>query len=401
MPTRQLCGGQRTVIGAMTGTSLDGIDAAAARIEGRGYALRAVLLDHAHAPLGPLSEELRRAARGEPMTAADLASLALRLGVRYAEAIEPLARRHRPDLVAAHGQTIVHLPPVSWQLLNPAPIAQRLECPVVSDLRQADLARGGQGAPITPVADWVVFAHALGRRAVANLGGFCNVTILARCTRDGDAAPDALGFDVCACNHVLDEAARRALGAPFDRDGRSALLGRPDPAAVEALDGALERQRRAGRSLGTGDEASSWIAQHVARLAPADLAASAVEAVARCVSRAVAEHDVQEMLVAGGGARNQALLAALRRHVAAPVSTTDACGVAAEAREALAMAVLGALCADGAPITPPYEPAEPPGKGPPCGGSWTWPARIARDGRARQAPPQRGPVSAPAPSSSP
>ncbi len=361
----------------MSGTSLDGIDAAAARIEGRGYGLRARLIDHRRDGLGELGTALRGAAAQAPVTSGELAGLALALGRRYAEVIGPLAVRRRPDLIAAHGQTIVHRPPVSWQLLNAAPIAERLGCPVVSNLRQGDLARGGQGAPITPIADWVLFARDGCRRAVVNLGGYCNVTLLGPRTdgaRPGASGPAVEGFDVCACNQVLDGVARRALGVPYDEGGRSAASGRPDPRAAAVLSAVLEEQRRSGRSLGTGDEASGWVSAFAGRLAPADLAASAVEAVARCIAGALVPHGPDEVILAGGSARNAALLQALHRHADLPCMTSDTLGVPVEAREALAMAVLGALLADGAPITPPFrELSAGPRRRRPCGGSWTYP----------------------------
>jgi 1,6-anhydro-N-acetylmuramate kinase len=342
----------RFVLGAMTGTSLDGIDVAAAEIRGTGLQMRARLIRHDHADLGPLAADLRRAAAQEPMSAETLAGLSLALGERYADVVGVAAGdNQRPDLIAVHGQTIVHRPPVSWQLVNPAPVALRFNCPVVFDLRQADLAAGGRGAPITPAADWVLFGDTETTRAVVNLGGFCNVTVLGD---DGDEPLAGVrGFDVCACNQILDNAARRGLDAPYDDGGRAALVGEAQDYAVAELVEMLVRQRSSGRSLGTGDEAGSWVATYAGRLLPEDLAASAVDAVARCIGEAVSAHDVDEIVVAGGGARNDALVETLRRHAGLPLRTSDDLDVPGQAREALAMAVLGALCADRVPITLP------------------------------------------------
>jgi 1,6-anhydro-N-acetylmuramate kinase len=340
----------RFVIGAMTGTSLDGIDVATAAIDGAGLDMRPRLLRHGTADLGPLAGDLRRAADQEPMTAEALARLALALGERYADAIAGAAEGvEHLSLIAVHGQTIVHRPPVSWQLINPAPVALRFNCPVVFDLRQADLAAGGQGAPITPAADWVLFRHSDTCRAVVNLGGFCNVTVLS--DDEGEPLGGVRGFDVCACNQLLDEAARRGLDAPYDEGGRAAQHGEAQEYAVDELLAILTRQRTSCRSLGTGDEARSWIAAHAERLLPEDLAASVVEALARSITAAVADCDVDEIVVAGGGARNRALLDALRRRAGCALVVSDELGVPIQAREALAMAVLGALCADRVPIT--------------------------------------------------
>jgi len=375
----------------MTGTSLDGIDTALTQIEGTGLDMRVRLVRHCADELGAIAPALRRAADGTPMTAGDLGLLAMQLGERLAETAAAIAPDlGAVDLVAVHGQTIVHRPPVSWQLVNPAPIAARLACPVVFDLRQADLAAGGQGAPITPIADWVIFRAAGVRRAIVNLGGFCNVTILP--AAETPAGLDRIkGFDVCACNRVLDDAARRALGAPYDADGRAALAGTSDPGLVAALRKLLERQRAAGRSLGTGDEARVTGEGR----ADQDMLASAVEAVGGCIADALSEHEVDEIVLAGGGAHNRALVEAIGsathgqraargtptgvisrvpRAACPPVRLSSELGVAVAAREAMAMAVLGALCADGIPITLPQvtgcrSPA-------PVAGSWCLPGAV-------------------------
>ncbi len=343
----------RVVVGVMTGSSIDGIDTVVAEIEGVGLEIGARMLVHRKDELGPVAQGLRRAARQVPLTAGDLAGLALQFGERLAGAIHEATREAGvgvPDLVAVHGQTIVHKPPVSWQLLNPAPIARRLRCPVVFDLRQADLAAGGRGAPITPLADWVLFRRPDRRRAIVNLGGFCNASIV---TPDLD---DVLGFDICVCNQVLDAVAREMLGAPFDPDGRAARSGRPDDPAAATLRAVLDRQRAADRSLGTGDESEAWVIEHKDRLTGADLAASAVAAIGGCIAAAIGDHDVDDVVLAGGGARNHALVEAVRGApgaAACPCVLSDTIGVPVEAREALAMAVLGAMSADGVPITLP------------------------------------------------
>ncbi len=335
----------------MTGTSLDGIDVATAMIQGRGLDMHAKLLRHVTSDLGPVRDELHRAAQQEPMTAGQFAGIALALGERYADTIADAAEPGEPiDLIAVHGQTIVHRPPVSGQLINPAPIAARFDCPVVYDLRQADIAAGGQGAPITPIADWIMFRDLEHRRAIVNLGGFCNVTILPA-ARSGKPLEQIRGFDICTCNLVLDAVARQTLGTPYDEGGGAAQCGAPHAEAVQDLCATFRRQRSEHRSLGTEDEASDWVAQHKIRLPPNNLAATAVEAVAECIGAALAEHDVDQIIIAGGGAHNRALVDALCRHCHRPVRPSDELGTPVQAREALAMAVLGALCADGVPIT--------------------------------------------------
>lgn len=361
---------ERRIVGIMTGTSIDGIDAAVVEIAGARLGMRPTFVAHRAADLGDLAAPLRRAAAQDPMSAGAFARLATDFGARIVEVVEAVVEGGgpAPDLIAVHGQTIFHQPPYSWQIVDPAPIAVRFGVPVVTDLRAADLAAGGAGAPITPLADWILYRAPGERRAIVNLGGFCNVTMLP--ASDGDEGIAGIsGFDVCVCNQVLDAVARLTLDAPYDTEGRAAASGTADRDATSALLSILAAQRTAGRSLGTGDEAEAWVRAHAGRLPGPDLAASAVAAIADAIAAGLDLTRCDRVIVAGGGCRNVALLAALRRAVEAPVGPSDDLGLPAEAREAAAIAVLGALSADGVPITLPQVTACPvPAV---LAGSWT------------------------------
>jgi len=372
----------RRIIGAMTGTSIDGIDLALMEIRGHGLAMEARFVRGRSAELGELAPRLRAAATQEPGPASFFAQLALDLGRLHARESLMLAEREPIDLVVLHGQTVHHAPPVSWQLINPFPIAAALRCAVISDLRQADLAAGGQGAPITPLADWVLFRSHL-RRVILNLGGFANATAIppepanGRSTDDrgpkarraetqGDARSEAQGVandaigeirgaDLCACNQLLDRAARRVLHTPFDLDGVAALAGRVDESSRMELERTLDAQRRAGRSLGTGDEAFAWVDRAADSLAPNDLMATAVSAIGAVVARGVLAlaSSPEEVILAGGGSRNRALQQAIGSHLPCPLRTTDELGIPIDMREAAEMAVLGTLATDGVSISLP------------------------------------------------
>jgi 1,6-anhydro-N-acetylmuramate kinase len=351
------------VVGCMTGTSLDGLDAALVRIHGHGLSLRAEHVREVSLPLGELGAGLRRLAEQQPLPSGEVARLARDLSLLHLEAVRALDAE-RVDLVVAHGQTVYHAPPLSWQLFTPAPLAYALNTPVVHDLRAADLARGGQGAPITPIADHLLFRRRGEPRAVVNLGGFCNVTLLP----GDDDLTRVGGGDVCACNQLLDRVARELFGQPYDRGGAHAARGRVERKALAALTEALALQAKARRSLGTGDELGAWVARWRTRAAPADLARTACAGVAQQIARAC--RGASRLVLAGGGARNHALVEELRARAEGKVALSDALGVPGGMREAIAMAVLGALCQDRVPIT---LSAVTGSESPPVAGCWTFP----------------------------
>jgi len=393
--------GTRRVVGCMTGTSIDALDAALVSIEGAGPGLHAQFIRGLTRPLGDLGARLRQLAAQEPMPAGQIAGLARAFALLHIEVVRELLGSESANLIAVHGQTVFHAPPLSWQLFSPAPLAHALQTPVVCDLRAADLAAGGQGAPITPLADFVLFRNEAETRAVVNLGGFCNYTLLPAAHAPGVASDLTAwvgvvrGGDICACNQLLDALARALFAAQFDEDGRHARAGRVQSGPRHELLTLLRAQSRAGRALGTGDELSAWVAQHHAACSGDDLARTACEAVATVIVEgitAVAQRSgvgaVRRYLLAGGGARNPVLREVLAARVAAaPAATpraapgppgadaavvvTDAFGVPANYREAAAMAVLGALCQDGVPITLPQVTGVPSPA--PVAGVWVHP----------------------------
>ncbi len=393
-------GGVRRIVGCMTGTSLDGLDAALVEIEGCGLAMRPRFVRGLSRPLGAVAEGLRALAEQKPTTAGEVSRLMLELATLHADAIEELLAGERCDLVCVHGQTVWHTPPTSWQLMQAAPVVRRLNVPVVYDLRQADLSAGGQGAPLTPIADWVWFAGrdptkgtsvgevaSGGATIVVNLGGFCNATIL-RTSVLASGWPDVRGFDVCPCNHLLDGIARRLLHREFDEGGVEAMGGEVHERALEDLLGVLVAIARPGRSLGTGDEALEWISRWRAHASPRDLAATACDGIAERLAEATREAGGAGglVLLAGGGIRNRRLVRAIESCIGGHVRATDELGLPGTYREAAHFAVLGALSQDGVAITP-VRGADGVAMPGPVAGAWVFPPQHrSHADRATQAP---------------
>ena len=355
----------RFVVGTMTGTSIDGdLDAALVSVHGHGLAMRAPLVLGRSFPLGDIAADLRRIAAQEPMNAREFTRIAHAFGECHADAVERLCSDAgvEPDLVVLHGQTVFHAPPLSWQLVDPWPVAARLACAVRFDLRGANIASGGEGAPITPLADFVLFAADTQPKTILNLGGFANATLLPPRAH----GPDGIrGFDVCACNHLLDRVARTRLGRPFDEDGRAAARGTADLAIAAEIARLVAPPAASGaqaRSLGTGDEAAGAV-ERTADLSPQDACATIVEGLASAIASRLLTNGHETgapIVVAGGSARHRALRERLAHHALSPVETSEEhAGIPVAMREAAAMAALGALADDGVAFTLPAVTGAP------------------------------------------
>ncbi|MFJ9707767.1 anhydro-N-acetylmuramic acid kinase [Streptomyces sp. NPDC101234] len=335
------------VIGLMSGTSHDAVDAAAAELRLAGDTL---LLK----PLGmvstPYDEELRESlAAALPPAAVPLARVCLldtRIGQAFAAAAVRADRElcgRRAELVASHGQTVYH-----WaergrvygtlQLGQSAWIAEATGLPVVADFRPRDVAAGGQGAPLVSLVDLLWLRGRPGTPVALNIGGIANLT-----------APDGTAFDTGPGCALMDAAAREFTGgrAAYDVDGALAARGRPDAALLEELLAepyyALSAPKTTGKEL---FHAGYWRAPE--GLSAEDALATLTLLTARTVADAVRGVGATEVIVSGGGTRNPVLMTVLRTELPGiPVRVSDDLGLPAAAKEAYAFAVLGFLTAHG------------------------------------------------------
>lgn len=349
----------RWVVGCMTGTSVDAIDAALCEMSQVEGQLSAACVARASVSLGSLRADLLAMAEGQPHEPSAFVRAARYLGSLHADLVERLCAESLPrdaslDLLVAHGQTICHLPEagrargepgLSWQLFDPWPAVRRLSVPVLYDLRQADLIAGGQGAPITPIADVTLFGGQCDW--VINLGGICNIS---------DLRGSPMGRDVAPCNLLIDQVVQQLFpGMAFDEGGAIAATGRVHCDLFAPLRSLLPGQRLV--SLGREDFGAArvrpLVEQARARWSAPDIVASAVSFVATAIGGCVRGGAAKRVVLAGGGVLNQALVSAIR--AACPeqceVLTSDELGIEPQARESVCMAVLGAHCAAGVPIT--------------------------------------------------
>lgn len=347
-------------VGIMSGTSGDGVDAALVAVDDAGHV--ADVIAHRHRAFTP---ELRRQVialgAGEPVAAADVARLHGALGDAYADVALELvgAARGRPAVIGVHGQTIAHLPRdrVTLQVGDGARVAVRTGIPTVTDFRSADIAAGGEGAPLTAFADHVLFGSG-GRRVVLNLGGIANATLLV----DGDAE-HVIGFDTGPGNMVIDLIAN-VSGRPFDPRGAGARRGRVIERALAWASAHPYFRRPAPKTTGREEFGEPFAreltdAVHAAGGSLDDALATATELTARTVADAIRRATPggigwDDVLVGGGGTANATLMSALGRTLApVAVRTTDEVGVPAAAREAIAFAILAVHRLRGLPNTLP------------------------------------------------
>lgn len=349
-------------IGIMSGTSGDGVDAALVEVDGSGLAVRAIAHRHTPFPAG-LRERVLAAAVGSPTRsgAREVALLHAELGDRYADAAIAISAEasESPSVIGLHGQTIAHLPAqhATLQIGDASRVAVRTRITTVSDFRSADVAAGGEGAPLTPFADHLLFASGA-PRLVLNIGGIANVTLLPDAARE-----DVSGFDTGPGNMVIDLVARTG-GHEYDDGGRGARRGRVIDGVLAS---ALEHPyfaRRAPKTAGREEFGTPFAEGLLAGVRAAggtndDALATSTELTARTIADAVRSATPpgltwRDVLVAGGGARNAALLDRLRAHLRPiPVRTTDDVGVPVAAREAIAFAILAVYRLRGLPNTLP------------------------------------------------
>jgi len=360
------------VIGLMSGTSADGVDAALVEIESkaRGPALRVVAWETLAYPSGLRERILAVASVG---STEEVCRLDAYLGELFAEAAAGVAARagvplHDVNLIGSHGQTIHHLPAPrqegrhavrsTLQIGEPAVIAERTGVTTIADFRPRDLAAGGEGAPLTPIVHHALFARPDRGRVILNLGGIANVTVL---PAGGDASA-VTGFDTGPGNVLLDEFVRatRASAVGYDEDGRLAAAGQVQEALLRELVQHPFLRRAPPKSTGRETFGPALVEEFRARLRAAGgnerdgLATLAVFTIAVVVQSLRAfvfpKTEVHEVVVTGGGARNAFLMRRLTESLPeCAVASSDAMGFPGQALEAVSFAWLAYLTATGQP----------------------------------------------------
>lgn len=349
------------VVGLMSGTSADGVDAAVVDIRGTGHGLKSTLLTHVGRPYAPrLRQRILQVC--EQGTVGEICHLNVVLGEVFARTAL-LAIKHsgispqRVALIGSHGQTIHHRPaPVyepgigqirsTLQIGDPHVIAERTGITTVSDFRARDLAVGGEGAPLTPYVHSLLFAQKRATRMVVNLGGIANVTILP----SGGNLGTVRAFDTGPCNMLLDGlVAMETKGkVRFDRGGRRALKGQVHGALLRWLLAHPYVSRRPPKStgremFGEGYIQRVWAQAQRRHLAFSDLLATSCRFIAQVIHHAQkwTREVSDELVVGGGGVRNTRLWSELSGVFdPIPVMRMDECGASSQAFEAQAFAVL-------------------------------------------------------------
>ncbi len=393
------------VAGVLSGTSADGIDVVIARIRKNAAG------DDIEQPQPiafatlPYPDDVRSRVRsvldGAHCGLRETALLSRDLGRAFGRAARILAEHNdvELDLVGSHGQTVWHHDgneasgAATLQLGDGDFVAEETRCTVVSDFRQRDIAAGGEGAPISALADDVIFARVPRPCAILNLGGMGNLTVLqavgpresgrpaepdeptrassserskvsARSNQAADplAFDHVLAFDTGPANSLLDGLARRLLAAPCDGDGASAARGTVDEALLREWSAHPFFLKPPPRSTGRDTFGEAWVGDVIDRArkkgllehGPDDLMATATAFVAHTVADSLSrfvQPRAQRLVVAGGGVHNGTLMLQLYERCRIPVGSSDAAGVDPDAREALVFAVLAARCILGRPVT--------------------------------------------------
>ncbi|MGE5537252.1 MAG: anhydro-N-acetylmuramic acid kinase [Gemmatimonas sp.] len=343
-------------VGLMSGTSTDGVDAALIETDGVRVTARGASLT---LPYAPEFRKRLRSVFGESADPAVVAEVEADLTDIHAEAVRRLlaeAGRAPADIavVGFHGQTIHHAPAmgVTRQIGAGDRLAHAVGIDVVTDFRSADVAAGGEGAPLAPMYHLALAADLPRPLAVLNIGGVANVTWIGNADPGADlAAVPVLAFDTGPGNALLDDWAEKHTGEPIDRGGRLAAQGRVDEAILSALldDGYYERPPP--KSL----DRPSLEGLPVARLSAADGAATLVAFTAATIGISAAHFPapVRRWLVTGGGRHNPVLMRALSQVLDAPVGRVEDAGWDGDALEAQAFAFLAVRALQGLPLSLP------------------------------------------------
>jgi anhydro-N-acetylmuramic acid kinase len=362
------------VAGVMSGTSADGIDVAVVRIsQGDRRAPKIKLLAHEAFPYpAALRRKVLAAMNAPSIATAELARLNWRLGLEYAGAVQTTAKKHsiKLDLVGCHGQTLYHQARpekyagltfgCTWQLGEASAIVAAAGAPVVSNFRPADMFAAGQGAPLVPMLDYVLFADSKRGRVLQNIGGIANLTAIPA----GGWGQQIIAFDTGPGNMVIDALMAELFGKKFDHNG---AIGARGTVLTQVLEWALKDkyfEQKPPRTAGREQYGREYVEKFLQECRkhsgnPADAVATATALTAESIAESYARFARRKMkgapvdyIVSGGGARNTCLMAMLARRLepmGCKIATSEKFGMPAAAKEAAAFALLAWMTWHGLP----------------------------------------------------
>jgi anhydro-N-acetylmuramic acid kinase len=349
---------KKLVIGLMSGTSVDGVDAALVEITGSGLDTKANLIEFRTYPYSQaVSDRIHTAFAG---TVQDVCEANFVIGELFAESALRLIRDAglKPrdvDFIGSHGQTVYHVTKnmegvtSTLQIGESAVIAERTGIVTISDFRTRDIAAGGSGAPLVPYVDFLLFRREGKTRALQNIGGIANVTVVP------ERMEDVFAFDTGPGNAAIDEISRRIMRdrTAYDQDGKLSALGTVDEELLDVLLAHPYLYIKPPKSTGRetfGKEFAFKLIEHYHEMKLLDLLATVCRFTAESIHAAyrdfiLPDYEVSEIIVSGGGVHNATLVEHMRElFEPIPISTLEEKGFRGDAKEALAFAILANEC---------------------------------------------------------
>ena len=361
------------VIGLMSGTSADGMDAALVDISGYGPETKVRTLGFVSLPYPEeIRKEILRLASGSEGGSHDLCLFSFLLGQLSLEACLTVCDqadvpKESVDLVGSHGQTLWHIPKAETYLVRPVRgtlqlgeasiICEGLDCPVVSDFRVRDMAAGGQGAPLVPYAEYLLYRQPDQTVGLQNIGGIGNLTVLPQ----GGTPEDTFAFDTGPGNMVMDQLMEHFTDGThrYDENGAMAAQGQCDESLLTWMLDDPYLKKAPPKSTGReyyGKEYVDRLLHRAAGLKPENILATACRFTAECIRTAIESFCPSKpdyLVIGGGGSRNPTLMRDIRAVLSVPVLVNEDLGYDSDAKEAVAFAVLANECVHGIPNSVP------------------------------------------------
>lgn len=346
-------------VGLMSGTSLDGIDAALVKIDGQGKKTKVNLIEFITLSLpSDVKEEIKAACCEERSSVDLICSLNFKLGYLFADAVKKVCEKasmniEKLDFIASHGQTIYHLPKnrdnlvsSTLQIGEPAVIAYETGVKVISNFRVMDMASGGEGAPLVPYSEYVLYGSDKENVALQNIGGIGNVTVIPK----GGDIDRIFAFDTGPGNMIIDEVCLRLFNLSYDEDGKIAAAGKIQEDILEELMAHPYIYSVPPKTTGREDFGQQFVDRILKKYCERN-SMDILATVTMFTAKSIAENykkfilnkvELNKVVIGGGGAHNKTLLAYLREELPnINIVTQDDIGLSSDAKEAVAFVILG------------------------------------------------------------